>query len=253
MTMAHDYFFLSTIAFFAGFVDTVAGGGGLITVPALLSTGLDPIVALGTNKLQSAISEMAASYRFAVRKEVSFKQIGWGLCFTLIGASLGTILLQITPSKPLEIIVPILLFLVLIYTFLPKSCFKQRQAAVPRIKFFMISGLLIGFYNGFFGPGTGSIWTVAISSALIIPLYQATMLTKPLNLMGNLSALLWFLLGGQIHYKIAFFMGIGSLLGGLLGSRFVQARNNRIIQILFRIILTASVLSSVYGVFKIDF
>ncbi len=247
MQISH-YVFLCSMAFIAGTIDTISGGGGLITVPSLLLAGFDPVTALGTNKLQAAITEITASYQFLRRRELPIEQLGMGVLFTFIGSSIGTIILQFIPGKYLDHIVPCLLALVFIYYLFPKSKFKHRQEAMPKFKFYMYFGLIVGFYNGFFGPATGSIWAILISSCLLLPIYQSIMLAKPLNFIGNLSALLWFLLGGKVDFTIAFIMGIGSLSGALVGARFVQARNNQYLQWGIRIMLLISILPTFYEI-----
>lgn len=241
--------FLAITAFVAGAIDTVAGGGGLITLPALLLTGLDPVTALGTCKLQAAFAEFTASFQFLRRKELSTTDLKWGIACVFLTSALGTVLLQHMPAKPLKILTPCLLLAVLVYYLIPKSWFKKRDTAFPQKKFFIIFGLMIGFYNGFFGPGTGSVWMVVLYSVLLLPMYQSAMLAKPLNFAGNLSALVWFFLGGKIKIMLALIMAIGSVLGALVGARFVRAHNSHYIQYALRVILVLSVLSTFYDLF----
>lgn len=250
MTISHDIF-LAIVAFVAGIVDTIAGGGGLITLPALLVSGLPPVTALGTCKLQAAFSEFTASFQFLRRREVSLKGLWIGVVSVLLSSAAGTLILQDLPAKLVKMMVPCLLGIVLIYYFLPKSFFKQRLTAPSPTSFYIIFGLLVGFYNGFFGPGTGSIWMVVLYSILLLPMYQSAMLAKPLNFIGNLSALVWFVRGGRVDVEIALIMAVGAVLGALVGAHFVRAKNNKMIQQVLKLVLLLSVLSAFYDlIFK---
>jgi uncharacterized membrane protein YfcA len=218
---------LTTVAFIAGTIDALAGGGGLITVPALLMTGMNPVMALGTNKLQSAIGEFSAVLHFMKQKQVSYSVLTFGLIFTIIGSIIGTIALQITPIKQLEKIIPFLLLGILIYYIINqhrKNTYSNEYLQPSNKRFFYL-GSVIGFYNGFFGPGTGSIWAIALMKVFKLGLKKATIYAKPLNLVGNLTALSIFIIGGQIDFIAAFLMGCGSFIGGRFGANLVMYKN----------------------------
>lgn len=141
----------------AGFVDSIAGGGGLITLPVLLSVGLPPQLALGTNKLQGSFGTLSAAYNFIRKKQVVLKEAVTGVFFTLIGAGTGAWAVQRLDPAFLRHLVPVLLVLVLIYTFFSKTLgYEERNPRMKQRTFFVIFGLGLGFYDGFFGPGTGS-------------------------------------------------------------------------------------------------
>jgi len=244
-------FILGIAAFVAGTIDTLAGGGGLIAVPALLMTGMNPVMALGTNKLQSAIGELSASLHFIKMKKVNYAVLKTGLVFTIIGSVLGTLLLQVIPSDKLKVMIPALLLAVLIYYIaglrrhLDPASFNENL--IPCNKRFFALGSVIGFYNGFFGPGTGSIWIVSLIKVFKLNLKNATMYAKPLNLAGNLSALSIFIAGGKINLLAAFLMGIGSFLGGKFGASMVIYKDIKWLKIIF---LSLMIVSTVATVFK---
>lgn len=233
----------------AGVVDTLAGGGGLITVPALLSVGVPPVLALGTNKFQSCLCEISAT--FAFRKKCNFRFSGFksGLLVTLIGSLIGTMLLQTTNVLFLKKLVPFFLLFIFIAHLFSK---KMQQAEVNPDKVSDLKqrllplGLGIGFYNGFFGPGTGILWTVSLKRFLRLDLREATMLTKPLNLMGNLTALSIFFFHGSINLWVGLFMSLGAFLGGLIGAQWVIYKDLRWLQMVFNILMAFSV----FGAFK---
>ena len=162
---------LLIVGFIAAFVDTVAGGGGLITLPALLFSGLSPVFALGTNKFQTVIGELSSTMYFLRNKTLNYRVLIPCFIFIIIGSTIGAIFLQFIPIKQLEKLIPILLTYVLIQMLLSFRVKKQQNESntiqPDNIKFTKL-GLGVGFYNGFFGPGTGSLWTVMLMKSFKI-------------------------------------------------------------------------------------
>lgn len=216
------YPLLATMAFIAGTADAIAGGGGLITVPALLLTGSSPFQALGTDKLQSAIGELSATWHFLRCGELSLKPLLLPLLLTCVGALVGVLVLRSFPLHTLEKFIPWLLLSVLMYYLVgmrPGS--KPAVTSAPQRGLLPGLGAGIGFYNGFFGPGTGTLWSIALMRWMKLSIHQATMWTKPLNLAANCAALALFIAIGNIDYQLAMVMGIGSFAGGKFGASLV--------------------------------
>ena len=146
----------------AGFVDSIAGGGGLITLPVLLSLGLDPQHALGTNKLQATFGLGSATWHFARARTVPLQDCVRGFALTLAGAALGALAVQQLDPSFLKRAIPVLLISVAIYTLLrPRLGAEDLHPRMVRGAFDLTFGLLLGFYDGFFGPGAGTFWTMA--------------------------------------------------------------------------------------------
>lgn len=207
---------------FAGIVDTMAGGGGLISLPALLSAGLPPTLALGTNKLQGCVGEISASLHFILRKKIDLKSLPYPLIFTTLFAIIGGISIQLLHPKLLEKGIPFLLLGVLIYTLLaPKPTETPKKPRCSWQKFGLVFGTLIGFYNGFFGPPTGSLWMFALMAFMGMNIVTATMHAKPLNAIGNLTSLIPFIFLGNVDYLAGLAMIIGQLVGTRIGATLV--------------------------------
>lgn len=215
----HALSFLFCVAIVAGTVDTLAGGGGLLALPALMMSGIPPIWALGTNKFQGSVGTATASWIMIRSGRISFKQVRPLMLGSLIGAVLGTLLVQQIHTSWLEWIVPVVLAVIAGYFLLaphpventgkPKCSTKlYRRVVVP----------LIGGYDGFFGPGTGSFFALAGVSLRGLSLVEATAVAKTLNCASNVASLVVFLLGGHVIWLAAMVMLVGQMIGAWLGA-----------------------------------
>jgi uncharacterized membrane protein YfcA len=241
---------LFLVGFAAGFVDSIAGGGGLIALPALLSCGLDPQTALGTSKLQSTFGSGSAAWHYAQAKTVPLRDCARGFLLTLLGAALGTLVVSRVDPSFLKRCIPILLALVAIYMLLkPRLGDEDVHPRMHRAVFDLTFGLVFGFYDGFFGPGVGTFWTMAFMLGLGFNLTRATGYTKVMNFASNLSSLIIFLFHGTVQFAPGLTMGIGQLLGARLGSRMVITRGTKFIRPIFItvvLLLTLKLIHSAY-------
>ena len=218
----------------AGFADAIAGGGGLITLPVLLNLGMDPKSALGTNKLQATFGSGSAAVHFARAGTVALRDCKRGFAFTFIGAALGTLLVQQLPRDVLAHAIPVLLVLAAVYFLLkPNPGVTDAPPRLSRGWFDAGFGLVLGFYDGFFGPGTGTFWAMVFVLGLGFNLTKATGYTKVMNFASNLSSLLFFLVGRNVLFVPGLTMGLGQLLGARLGSRTVVAKGVKFIRPIF--------------------
>lgn len=214
-----------------GFVDSIAGGGGLITVPALLAVGLPPQLALGTNKAQSAVGTALAAVRYLRGGLINWSQIRPGV-LTSFGASiLGTLTVTLVDNEFLRRSVPWLLLAVAIHVMRSPSLGTERTR--PQLgpgTFGCLFGCGLGFYDGFFGPGTGAFWTLATVTLLGLELRSATAYTKSVNLASNVGSLLVFLPKGSVLLSAAAVMVCGQVVGAYLGSGLVLKRGTSLIR-----------------------
>lgn len=237
--------------FVAGLIDSIAGGGGLITVPVLLGIGLPPQVALGTNKLQGSFGSGSAMLHFVRAGTVTLSDCRSGIFWTAIGAALGVWAVQRLDATLLKQLIPWLLAAIAIYTLLSPSLGAEDSHARMRSGlFYLVFGLLIGFYDGFFGPGTGSFWTMALMMLLGCSMLRATAATKVMNFTSNFVALLFFLSAGQVRFAEGIVMGVGQFLGARVGSKLVIKRGTALIRPLFITMVLALVARLIYQNFK---
>jgi len=231
---------LSAIAVLAGFIDAIAGGGGLITVPALLWAGIPPLNALATNKLQGCFGSGTASYRFWRKGHINLSDLFWPVALTFIGAALGTWTVQHIHNDWLNQIIPILLICVALYFALSPSLKDlDGHQRISIVAFGLTTGLIVGFYDGFFGPGTGSFFFAAIVLLLGWGAKRATGATKLLNFTSNIASLIFFAAGGQVLWVLGLAMGTGQIIGAWLGSHLAIKHGAKLIKPLVVIISIA--------------
>lgn len=211
---------LAGVGVLAGFVDAVAGGGGMITVPALLSAGLPPIAALATNKLQGSVGTAMAALTYWRRGFISVRMMVPSIAATFAGSLTGALVVKQIDTSLLNIAVPIALIGVALYfLFAPSLSDADRAARLPFPSWVPLVGFVLGFYDGVFGPGTGSFFTIAFVLLFGLGITRAAGNTKLLNLVSNLSALMIFIIGGDVVWSAAIAMACGQIIGGYVGAR----------------------------------
>ena len=231
----------------AGFVDSIAGGGGLITLPVLLNLGIDPRLALGTNKLQATFGSGSATVHYARAGAVNLSECRRGCVFAFVGATAGALLVQQLDPNLLKRLIPILLIIVAVYLWCrPQLGETDLHPRMTRQRFDFLFGLGIGFYDGFMGPGTGTFFTMALMLGLGFNLTKATATTKVLNFATNVAALLVFLLFGKIWFLAGIVMGAGQWLGARAGSKMVLRHGTKFIRPIFLSVVMLIALKMIY-------
>lgn len=231
---------LLLVAVAGGFVDSMAGGGGLLTVPALLAAGLGPTAALATNKVQSSFGAATATWNYTRGGAVVPRLLAPAIATTFTGAAAGTLLVQRVDPGFLETLLPFLVLAVAAYFLLaPRAGEVERAARLSSRGFAGTAAPAVGFYDGFFGPGTGSFFALAFVSLRGMELTGATAATKVLNLTSNLAAVLFFALGGVPAWRVGLVMAVGQATGARLGSSLVLARGSRLVRPLLVVVSVA--------------
>ena len=211
---------LASVALLAGFFDAIAGGGGLLTLPAFFIAGVDPLAAMATNKFQASSASVSAVWAFARKRMIQWRT-GWPMAaLSFAGGVTGALSISMLDKALLESIVPILLITVAGYfTFSPKLGTKDRRQRMSYLGFTLAVAPVIGFYDGIFGPGTGSFFMVAFTLLLGQHLMQAICNSKLLNASCNLGALSVFAFSGAIIWPLALAMALCAIVGAQLGAR----------------------------------
>ena len=237
-----SYLIVLPAIFLAGVIDSIAGGGGLLSLPAYLAAGVPPHFALGTNKLSSCFGTLFATWRYHTHKMMELPVALTGGLSALLGSWAGTRTVLLLNPRFLNYLLAILVPVIALFTLMNKGLGgDDRSSELPRSRRLLLSclgGGFFGFYDGCFGPGTGSFLLVFYILGLQYDLVKANGNTKVVNLASNIAALATFLLHGKVVLALgvpALFFGIG---GNLLGARLVVSRGSRVIRPIFLLGLT---------------
>ena len=204
----------------AGFVDAIAGGGGLIALPALLAAGIPPIAALGTNKVQGVVGTAIATATYWRGGFISFKALSVAIVATYLAAICGAYVVKQIDISLLKVVVPLALAAVAIYFLVaPKLTDDDRHSRLSWSIFLPVMGAVVGFYDGLLGPGTGSFLTMGFVALFGLGVTRAAGNTKLLNLASNLGGLTLFIPSGDVVWSVAAVMAVGQVVGGYLGAR----------------------------------
>lgn len=221
--------FLTGLA--AGFVDSIAGGGGLLTMPVLLWTGMSPAMALGTNKLQGTVGTLTASLQYYRHGHVPFRSAWLGMLMAFIGSGLGTYVVRLIDNQALATLLPVLLIAFAAYfMFSPRIADEDARHRIGPHGFALTAGFGVGFYDGFFGPGAGAFYVLAFVTLLGYGIVKATAHTKLLNFSSNISALVFFQLAGLVSWPIGLAMGAGQVIGSYLGSHLTMKHGVKLVK-----------------------
>ena len=231
------------IGMFAGFFDSISGGGGLLTIPAMLMAGVPPLEALGTNKLQGIFGTGSATIIFASKSHLDFKSL-WPialLCF--ISSIMGALIASHIPEQRLSIFIPYVLIFIALYFGLSKSI--SEIGKIPILRFSILASIIlpiVGLYDGIFGPGAGSFYMFALLSLGGLGIVQATAQTKLLNFSSNLGGFIFFCIVGVINWEVGLTMAFGQIIGSSIGARLAIEKGIRLIKPMLIIVCIISAL-----------
>jgi uncharacterized membrane protein YfcA len=217
--------FLFLIGIFAGFIDTLAGGGGLITLPALVMSGLPPLAALGTNKLQGSVGTAMATLMMLRKKRFVFSQVKILMLAAFIGSALGSIAVQFINTKALSFVIPIVLVIIVIYFLFSPVAYAAGEEKISKRIYQWLVVPIIGWYDGMFGPGTGSFFGLAGVSLRGHSLIDSMAIAKSLNFSTNIAALIVFVFAGKIIWIVGATMMAGQAIGAWVGSHYLVSIN----------------------------
>lgn len=251
-----SFIFLGIACFIAAFVDAVAGGGGLISLPAYLASGLPAHIALGTNKVSACLGTIASSVKFARSGKVNWELMKKTVPFSFVGAVLGVKTVLLIDSKYLYPLAIVLLILVLIYTLTNKRMGEENQFEGlngKNIVLGKVMALSMGFYDGFFGPGTGSFLIFAMIRIFKIDFTNASGNAKILNLASNFASVVMFVYLGKVNYLYSLTMAVLMVFGAILGARTAVTKGTKFIKPMFLIVTTIVLIKMIAeSIFGID-
>ncbi|MBC2581588.1 TSUP family transporter [Clostridium sp. DJ247] len=251
--MTNNLIFLCAAGFFAAFVDSIAGGGGIISVPAFLLAGIPPHLSLGTNKFSSSCASLTSSIKFARSGKVDFQLLKFLIPFTFIGAILGVNSVLSINTTYLNTIVLVLLLFVGIY-----SLFSKNIGVIDNFKglskkgifYGILLALSLGFYDGFFGPGTGSFLIFGLINIFSFDFLRASGNGKVLNFISNIASLGMFAIRGQINYRIGIPVALFMMIGARFGTKVALTNGAKLIKPIFVTMSLAVAGKMLFGMIK---
>ena len=236
-------------AFIGSFVDAIAGGGGLISVPAYFLGGFPAHFALGTNKLSATFGSLSSTIEFFRNGKIAFGLVKYIIPCTLIGAILGVNSVLLINQDFLYPLVSIMILIVGIYTYFKKDLGLVNTYQLKskyQIAMGMFFGFLLGFYDGFFGPGTGAFLLFVFIKFFGMDFVNAGGNTKILNFVSNATSLIVFALAGKINFKVGIVAGLFALVGSIIGTKVAIKKGASFVKPIFLIMSFAVFLKVVY-------
>lgn len=227
---------LCIAGFLASFIDSIAGGGGLISVPAFMLAGLSPHMVLGTNKFAAATGSFTSSLKFAKSGLCNFKLLKILIPFTLVGSILGVRTVMLIDQRFLQPLVLVLVLCIGIYTLFSKSIGQEdnfKGLNKKNITIGIILAFSLGFYDGFFGPGTGSFLVFGMINIFGFNFLNASANARFLNFVSNITALVTFAFSGSINYRIGAMVAVFMIIGARAGTKLAINKGSKIIKPIF--------------------
>lgn len=239
---------LTAVAALAGFIDAIAGGGGLLSIPAMLLANIPPVVALGTNKLQAAAGALAASITMIKKGVIKPSSIKFAIIAAFLGSVIGSITVQLSPPDLLEKLIPFLIAAIGIYTlFAPRLGEVESTPRISEGAWQKVVAPLIGFYDGYMGPGTGMFFALGNVGLRGRQIIEATGAAKVLNLSTNIGSLIFFILGGNVLWKVGLAMMVGQTIGAYFGSHMVVRGGSKLIRPVIVLVCLVMIGKYVFG------
>jgi hypothetical protein len=237
MNLLHIYLIVLPAVFLAGLVDSIAGGGGLLSVPAYLAAGLPPHYVLGNNKFSSSFGTLFATLRYHQHGMIDVRVALLSAFFALIGSFLGSSVVLLLSPDFLRILLVVLIPIVAVLTLTNRSLGREnhshRQSRQRKYGLAAAAALLLGFYDGFFGPGMGMFLILFFTLALKYDFVTANANTKVVNLASNVAAVVTFIAHGKVIFAIGIPAAAAGIAGNLLGAKLVIRRGSSLIRPVF--------------------
>lgn len=227
-----QFLLICPLVFLAGLVDAIAGGGGLISLPAYMMAGLPVHYALGTNKFSACMGATVATYRYAKNGYVDWKVGVYCAVCALIGSGIGANLTLLIPENAFKVVMLVLLPFIAYYVLKGKS-FQENLEPLPQkqtIAIGMAAALVIGCYDGFYGPGTGTFLILLLVGMAHMSLQNANGIAKVINWVTNITSAVVFLANGRVMILLGAVAGLFSIVGSYIGTKFFDKRGAKIVR-----------------------
>ena len=245
------YLIVCPLLFLAGFVDAIAGGGGLISVPAFLIAGLPAHMAIGTNKMAAGMGICVSTARLSKAGQIPWKKVWIYMLCAIAGSSGGARLALLVPDRAFKIVMLFVIPLTAAYLLFFKPTAKEKEPLPEKQTVLRASliALLTGIYDGFYGPGTGTFMILLLTAVAHYRLGESNGVTKAINLASNISALSVYLLNGKVLFPLGIIAGCFNMAGCYLGIGFFHKKGSRIVLPLMLTVLSVFFVRLIYELF----
>ncbi|MGI6192454.1 MAG: sulfite exporter TauE/SafE family protein [Christensenellales bacterium] len=231
---------LFPMIFLAGFVDAIAGGGGLISLPSYYAAGVPVHTALGSNKFSSALSTLAAAVHYlksgSVHLPIAFVSGGFAVVGSILGAKIALMISGNVMGTVMIVLTPVIAAFTIFNKNFGKAQ-KQRLSGAPLYVVCAILGLVLGAYDGFFGPGSGTFWIIALTSVVGLDALHASGTAKIANLASCLGSLATYAISGKVDYALAVPAALFGIVGGLVGSHLAVRKGAKVIRPMMLVVM----------------
>lgn len=236
--------------FIAGYIDSIAGGGGMIQVPVLLFSGIPPIFVLASNKMASLFGTLMATLKYAASKKISWKVVSVAIIPCLIASYVGSRLVMYLSDTIIQWAILISIPIALVFLLKKSNKIKEENTEINK-KNIIMSTAPIGFYDGLLGPGTGTYMTISMKKFLHLDYIISTASTKPLNLATNVGSAIAFIAAGKVLWMVALPMAASNMLGSYVGSHYAikggEAFIKKVLIYVLVFMLGANILKLIFG------
>lgn len=247
----YQYLIVCPLVFLAGFVDSIAGGGGLISLPAYLAAGIPPHLAIGTNKMGSTMGTVISTARFAKNGYIKVKLSLLAALFAMIGSTFGAHLSMLASERILKGMMLVALPVVAFYVLKNKNLGdRQESSDLPERMMFLITmgaALVIGCYDGFYGPGTGTFLLLILTGMAKMDVRSASGTTKVINLSSNIAALVTFLINGKVLIPLGLASGLFCIAGHYIGAGLVVKNGLKVVRPVVLVVLVCLFVKIIKG------
>lgn len=233
--------------FIAGYIDSIAGGGGMIQVPVLLYSGIPPVFVLATNKMAGMFGALMATIRYAMSKKVNWKVVSVAIIPCLLASYLGSSLVMYLPEGVIHWAILISIAVAMISLFKKSKTIKEEDTELTN-KNIVLSTAPIGFYDGLLGPGTGTYLTISMKKFLHLDYLVSTASTKPLNFATNFGSVIAFFFAGKIILLVALPMALANIAGSFVGSHYAIKGGEKFIKKVLIVVLVSMLLANIYKI-----
>ncbi|EKQ57500.1 MULTISPECIES: TSUP family transporter [unclassified Clostridium] len=237
-----QYIIVCPLVFLAGFVDAIAGGGGLISLPAFIFAGIPVHFAIGTNKMSASMGTVISTYRYAKKGYIKLKLAACSAICALIGSPIGAMISLKIDDLYFKILMLAILPVIAFYV-LRKRNLNENENVETLINYktyiiCILIAFLIGIYDGFYGPGTGTFLILMLTGIANLRLNAAAGITKAINLSSNIAGLITFIINGKVYLMLGLIAGLFSIAGNYIGSGYFTKSGVKIVRPIIIIVLT---------------